>query len=156
LNAARRDAEERNGEATEESLEDYNKYAEFGQRISSMAEGIRTDETTVEDLVKEATSRHLQVLEDVRQKLPPQAQQEFQRAQEAARKVQELRPAIPTPTRPSPVEPQLRQPTPQQPTQPEIQQRQPIQPGIPQIPVQPQTQPEVEREAPQQIPGGRP
>jgi hypothetical protein len=100
LNAAKRDVEERNGEATEESLEDCNKYAEFGQKISSMAEGIRTDETTVEDLVKEATSHHPRVFEDVQQKLPPQAQQEFQRALDNSRRVQEQRPAIPAPTQP--------------------------------------------------------
>ena len=106
LNAAKKDAEERNGEATEKSLEEYNKYAEFGQQISSMAQGIRTGDVTVEDLVKKATSLHLRVLEDVRQKLPSNARQEFQRALDSARKVQELRPAIP---------PQSRQQAPTQP-----------------------------------------
>jgi len=146
LNAARQDAERRNGSATEESLEDYNKYAEFGSQISSMAEGIRTGETTVEDLVKRATSHHIQVLEDVRQKLSPQAKQEFQRALDNSRRVQDQRPAIPTPTRPA--------------TQ---QQRQPTQPVVPQQqPSIPQTQPEVEREEDDppagtpQTPGGRP
>lgn len=140
LNAARQDAERRDGSATDESLEDYNKYAEFGSQISSMAEGIRTGETTVEDLVKRATSHHIQILEDVRQKLPPQAQQEFQRALDNSQRVQQQRPAIPTQPR----------------------QRVPTQPGTPQIPVQPRTQPEVERETeveqgtPQQIPGGPP
>jgi len=95
LNAAKRDAEERNEEATEESLENYNKYAEFGQQISTMAEGVRTGATTVEDLAKRATSRHIQMLEDVRQKLPQQAQQEFQRALDNSRRVQEQCPEIP-------------------------------------------------------------
>jgi hypothetical protein len=151
LNAARKEAEERNGKATEESLEDYNKYAEFGQRISSMAEGIRTGETLVEDLVKEAVSHHLRVLEDVRQKLPPQAQQEFRRALDNSRRVQEQRPAIPAPGQPG-IPPQRE--IPQRPTTP-VQLQRP-----------PQAQPEVEREAPevereesgapQQIPGGPP
>ncbi len=133
LNAVKRDAEERNGEATEESLEDYNKYAEFGQRISSMAEGIGVGETTVEDLVKEATSHHLRVLEDVRQKLPPQAQQEFQRALDNSQRVQEQRPAIPTQPR----------------TQPEVERE------APEV-----EREEVEQETPggppTDIPGGRP
>ena len=72
LNAAKRDAEERNGEAIEESLEDYNKYAEFGQQISTMVEGIRTGDVTVEELVEKATSHHIQVLQEVQQKLPVQ------------------------------------------------------------------------------------
>jgi len=99
-------------EEVEEALEEYEKYAQFGQEISTMAEGVRTGETTVEDLVKRATSHHLQVLEDVRQKLPPQAQQQFQRALDSAREVQELRPAIPA-----------------QQQQPGIQQQRPTTPG---------------------------
>jgi hypothetical protein len=152
LNAVKEDTEEGNGADTEESLEDYEKYAQFGQEISTMAQGIRTGETTVEDLVKRATSHHLQVLEDARQKLPPEAQQEFQRAQDAARKVQELRPEIPAPGEPG------------------VQPPQPTQPGAPQAPVEPRTPPEVEQEteveqrqeteveqgAPQQIPDGSP
>jgi len=118
LNAAKRDTEERNGEATEESLEDYNKYAEFGQQISIMAEGIRTGDVTVEELVEKATSHHIQVLEDVRQKLPVRAQQEFQRAVDNASRVQEQRPASPD----SMQQPFMRQPLqtePQTPGMPE-------------------------------------
>jgi tetratricopeptide (TPR) repeat protein len=166
LNAANaragRGGDDDEAKEVEEALEDYDKYAQFGKEISTMAGGIRTGETAVEDLVKKATSHHLQVLEDVHQKLPPQAQQEFQRALDNARKVQELRPAIPAPTQPGV---QQRQPTrpgiSQIPVRPQTQQ-QPTQPGIPQVPAHPQTQPEVEREteveqgAPQQIPGGPP
>jgi len=83
-----------------DALEDYEKYAQFGQEISTLAQGIRTGETTVEDLVRRATSRHLQVLESVRTTLPPQAQQEFQRAMDSARQVQQLRPSITAPRQP--------------------------------------------------------
>lgn len=147
LNAANaragRGDDENEAEEVEEALAEYEKYAEFGQEISGLAQGIRTGETTVEDLVKRATSHHLQVLEDVRQKLPPQAQQQFQRAVDSAREVQQLRPAIPA--------------------QPQ-QQRQP---GVQQLPPQSQQrgndveeqEVEVENEAggpPQGIPGGSP
>lgn len=131
LTAAKQNAEKRNETATEENLKDYNKYTEFGQQISTMAEEIRTGETIIEDLVKKATSQHLQVLEEVRQKLPPRAQQEFQRALDNSRRVQEQRPAIPVqPQRPPRVQPETERES-----------------------------PEVEREeggAPQQIPGGPP
>jgi len=89
---------ENEAEAVEEALAEYSQYAEFGQQISSLAEGIRTGETTVEDLVRQATSRHIQVLDEVRQNLPVQAQQEFQRALENVRRVQEQRPVVPPPT----------------------------------------------------------
>jgi hypothetical protein len=95
VRAGRGSDDEDEAEDAEEALGEYEKYAQFGQEISTIAEGIRTGETTVEDLVKKATSHHLQVLEDVRQKLPPQAQQRFQRAVDSAKEVQELRPAIP-------------------------------------------------------------
>ena len=86
-----------------EALAEYEKYAEFGQEISTLAKGIRTGETTVEDLVKRATSHHLQVLEDVRQKLPSEDQESIQRAldkstpklMESAAPVQTGRPADP-------------------------------------------------------------
>ncbi|MBI2062298.1 MAG: hypothetical protein HYT64_01225 [Candidatus Yanofskybacteria bacterium] len=106
--AGRGGDDENEAEEVEKALEEYEKYAEFGQEISTLAEGIRTGETAVEDLVKRATSHHLQVLEDVRQKLPPQAQQEFQRALESARKVQQLRPAIPAQQLRRPEESELR------------------------------------------------
>lgn len=140
LNAARENAEEGDGDAAKENLKDYNQYAEFGQQISSMAKGIRTGETSVEDLVKRATSHHIQVLENVRQKLPQQAQQEFQRALDNSQRVQQQRPATPLQPR----------------------QQVPTQPRAPQIPVQPQARPGIEREteieqgAPQQVPGGLP
>jgi hypothetical protein len=148
--AEREDDEEEKAEEVEDALAEYNKYAEFGQQISSLAEGIRTGETTVEDLVKQATSHHLRVLEDVRQKLPPPAQQEFFRAVDNAQRVQEQRPVIPVPVRPQ-------QPAPR----PGAVEQQP-RPGVQQQPSAPQERPEAEEPerpmqgVPQQLPGGRP
>lgn len=112
--AGRDGDDEDEAEEVEDALVEYEKYAQFGQDISTMAEGIRTGETTVEDLVKRATSHHLQVLEDVRQKLPPQAQQQFQKALDSAREVQGLRPAIPAQRQPGQGQPETQQqrPTP--------------------------------------------
>ncbi len=147
LSVARQEAEKQDETATEEILEDYNKYAEFGQRISTMAEGIRVGETTVEDLVKEATSHHRQVLEDVREKLPLQAQEEFQRALDNSRRVQEQRPAIPTPGQP---EIPLQRETPQQSPETEREDEDELperEEGVPQ---------QTPGGAPEQMPGGRP
>jgi len=149
LNAAKRGLDNDDNEDIREALNDYEKYTQFGQEISFLAQGIQTEETTVEHLVKKATSHHLQVLEDVRQKLPLQIQHEFQRAIEGAQKVQELRPDISAPA------------------QSEIQSQQPAQPEVLQQTsagfVREQKQ-EAELDgieqsapgAPQQAPGGRP
>ncbi|HMB66089.1 MAG TPA: hypothetical protein VKO42_04385, partial [Patescibacteria group bacterium] len=50
-------------------IENYQKYADFGKRISEMAKGIRTGTTTVKDLVDKATSHHERVLKEVRDKV---------------------------------------------------------------------------------------
>jgi hypothetical protein len=97
LSAVKQDAERKDEDAIEEDLEDYKKYAEFGSQISILALGIKLGETAVEDLVKRATAHHLEVLEDISQKLPPQARDEFQQALESARKVQRLKPGIVSP-----------------------------------------------------------
>lgn len=112
------------------ALEEYDKYTQFGQEISSIARSTRTVDTTVQDLVKKATSHHIQVLEDVRRKLPPQAQDKLQRALDNARRVQGLGLAIPSPTQ---QQPQL--PTPQ----PKVQQK--TQPQVPAKKVAPQSRP---------------
>jgi hypothetical protein len=73
LNMARNRAEKGDSQGAEESADEYDKYASFGHEISTLAKGIRIGETTVEELVKKATSHHLEVLEDVHKKLPQQA-----------------------------------------------------------------------------------
>lgn len=66
---------EEEGEEIKEALAEYEKYAQFGQEISSLAEGLRTGETTVKQLVEKATSHHLDILREVQQKAPEQAQE---------------------------------------------------------------------------------
>lgn len=87
LEAAEQNTEEGDDETAEENISDYEKYAEFGQEISSLARGIRTGTTTVEELVKKATSHHIEILEQMRQKLPDQAHKGLEQALESAKKM---------------------------------------------------------------------
>ena len=73
----------------EEALEEFNEYAEFGKEISSLAEGLQTGDTTVEELVERATSHHLDILQSVRSKVPAEAQDGIQKAIDNAGRVQE-------------------------------------------------------------------
>jgi hypothetical protein len=134
LNAVKEDVEAQDAVGAAEALESYREYAAFGKEISVIAQGIRVGETTVEELVKAATAHHLQVLEGVRQRIPAEAQQEFQRAIDSARRVQEPRPAIPAPTPARPPRPEI-PPTPriERPEQPGI--PRPPAPGLPEQPV---------------------
>lgn len=96
LQNAKKSTEEEQGSAfTRERLNDFNKYSEFGQQISQMAKGIRTGETSIQELVKQATSNHANVLQNIRQELPPQAQQEFQLAIDNSQRVLDQRPTVP-------------------------------------------------------------
>lgn len=85
-------------EDVEEALAEFEQYAEFGNEISTLAGGLQTGETTVEQLVERATSHYRDVLRDVQSKVPPQAQQSIQRALESAGQLEGRRPAIPAPT----------------------------------------------------------
>ncbi|MBI2025441.1 hypothetical protein HYT04_01480 [Candidatus Kaiserbacteria bacterium] len=68
--------------------EEFGKYAEFGEEISLIAQGLRTGETTVKNLVDRATAQHIQVLEDVRARVPVEALQGIDSALQNARRVQ--------------------------------------------------------------------
>jgi hypothetical protein len=63
-----------------DALEEFELYAAFGKEISALASGLRTGETTLQQLVERATSHHRDVLRDVRSKVPAQAQESIQRA----------------------------------------------------------------------------
>ncbi len=91
------DDDETEVEDVEKALEEFERYAAFGNEISTLAEGIQTGETTVDQLVERATSHYRDVLRDVQSKVPPQAQQSIQRALESAGQLDGRRPAIPTP-----------------------------------------------------------
>ncbi len=73
---------EEKAEEVSEVLAEYEKYAEFGKEISTLTEGLQTGETTVEELVEQATSHHRDVLRDVENKAPSQARESIQRVLE--------------------------------------------------------------------------
>jgi len=80
LNKAKQDAEDDDAEEAEEAVEEFEKYAVFGQEISGIAQGIGKDTTTVEQLVARAATHHLEVLNDVYNKVPEQAREAIQKA----------------------------------------------------------------------------
>ncbi|MEX0933721.1 MAG: DUF5667 domain-containing protein [Candidatus Paceibacterota bacterium] len=80
----------------EEALNEFGEYAEFGREISALAEGLQTGDTTVEELMERATSRYLEILQDVQSRVPAEAQESIERAINDASRVQNLRPSIPT------------------------------------------------------------
>ncbi|PIR82609.1 hypothetical protein COU20_01445 [Candidatus Kaiserbacteria bacterium CG10_big_fil_rev_8_21_14_0_10_59_10] len=93
------------GDGVADVLAEFERYAEFGQEISVLAQGLQTGETTVEQLVERATAHHRDVLRDVQSKAPAQARESIQRAldkstpklMERAAPVQTGRPAEPAP-----------------------------------------------------------
>lgn len=81
-------------EDVEELLEEFNEYAEFGKEISALAEGLQTGETTVKELIQRATSHHMDILKNVQQNVPTEAQDGIQKAMDNADRVRDQRPAI--------------------------------------------------------------
>ncbi|MBI2109238.1 MAG: cupredoxin family copper-binding protein [Parcubacteria group bacterium] len=82
-------------EDIEETLFEYEKYAEFGREISELGQGLRVGETTVEELVERAGQQHLDVLRRVQQQVPFEAQEGIRRALENAEAVRDARPIVP-------------------------------------------------------------
>jgi tRNA G46 methylase TrmB len=80
LNRAKQGAEDRDAEEASEAVEEFEKYAAFGQEISEIAQGVGKDTTTVEQLVARATAHHLEVLNDVLGKVPAEAKEAIQKA----------------------------------------------------------------------------
>ncbi len=80
LNRAREKAEEDNAEGMEEALEDADRMFRFGEEISEVARGLGRDTTSVEQLVAEATSNHLDVLTEVYNRVPEQERAAIQNA----------------------------------------------------------------------------
>jgi len=80
LNRARVQTEEGNTEEIEEALDDADKMFRFGEEISEIAQGLGKDTTTVEQLVAQATSAHLEVLAEIHEKVPEQARVSIENA----------------------------------------------------------------------------
>lgn len=81
-----------------ERLAEYEKYAAFGEEVLLIARKLRTGEATVDDVVKKATARHIEVLERVRENAPEAAQQGLQNALQNAERVRALRTDALSPT----------------------------------------------------------
>ncbi|MFC1958592.1 DUF5667 domain-containing protein [Chloroflexota bacterium] len=75
LNRIRVQAEEPETEGLQERLQEYNRLGNLGEEISQIAKGLG-EETTVDQLVGQATAHHLEVLAETRQRVQGQAQQE--------------------------------------------------------------------------------
>src|SRR3989338_8161289 len=82
-------------EDIEKALGEYEKYADFGRDISTLGQGLRTGDTTVEELVRRAGEQHLRVLQDVQTRVPFEAQDGIRRALLNAEAVREARPISP-------------------------------------------------------------
>jgi hypothetical protein len=66
--------------AVEIALQQFEAMSEFGEEISQIAQGIGLNVTEVEELIAEATSKHLEVLAEVYDRVPEQAQPAIERA----------------------------------------------------------------------------
>jgi hypothetical protein len=67
-------------EALQIALQQFEAMAEFGEEISRIAQGLGLNITEVEELIAEATSKHLEVLADVWERVPEQARPAIERA----------------------------------------------------------------------------
>ena len=67
-------------EAVQIALQQFEAMAEFGEEISRIAQEIGLNITEVEELVAEATGKHLEVLADVWERVPEQAKPGIERA----------------------------------------------------------------------------
>lgn len=84
LNRARAVAEGNDIKEVENALRQHEEMARFGEEISRIAQGLGKDAATVEELVAQATSGHLSILDEVKAKVPGQAKPAIERAQEAS------------------------------------------------------------------------
>lgn len=86
INRAKKAAEEGDGEEAAEAAEEYEKYARFGEEIASIAQQVGKDPTKVQELVANATSIHVMVLQDVYEKVPASAKPAIGMAMNASKR----------------------------------------------------------------------
>jgi hypothetical protein len=67
-------AKAQNMEAVQIALQQFDAMSEFGEEVSQIAHQVGLNVTEVEELIAEATSRHLEVLAEVYDEVPEQAQ----------------------------------------------------------------------------------
>jgi hypothetical protein len=80
LDRAKEKAERNQSEEAEEALQEFEELNKFGEEISQIARELGKDTTTVDRLVAEATSIHLEILAEVYEKVPDQAKPAIERA----------------------------------------------------------------------------
>ncbi len=68
----------------ENALQQYEKASQFGSEISQIAQSLGEDAAAVEELVAEAISRHLSVMDEVKDRVPEQAAPAVRMAQETS------------------------------------------------------------------------
>ncbi len=88
LNRANKTASENPEEANEE-MQDFQKLSDFGNEISSIAQQAGKNASKANEIVAKATSRHLDVLEKVRQKVPEQARAAIENAMQVSQRGRE-------------------------------------------------------------------
>jgi len=72
--------QEGTSEETEELLSEFEKQNQFGEEISRIAQEVGKSTTTVQELIKKATSIHLEVLKTVYEKAPEEAKSALEKA----------------------------------------------------------------------------
>jgi hypothetical protein len=80
LKRANEKAAKNETEYAEDEIKEFEKLAKFGNEISEIARGLGKDTTTVEQLVAKATSHHLEILNEVYEKVPEQAKEAIEKA----------------------------------------------------------------------------
>jgi len=80
LNRAKSKADENEIEDVEEAVDEANELIKYGTEISEIARGLGKDTTTVDQLIAKASEVHLEVLQQVYEKVPEQAKAAIERA----------------------------------------------------------------------------
>ena len=89
LNRAKDKAEKDEVEEVENEVKEFDKLANFGNEISQIAQSLGKDTTTIDQLVARATSRHLEVLAEIYEKVPDKAKAAIESAMEKSVKGRE-------------------------------------------------------------------
>jgi len=80
LNRAREKADEGEVEEVEELIDEYEKEINKSSEVAEIAKGLGRDTTNVEEVIAEATSKHLEILSEIHEKVPEQAKPAIEKA----------------------------------------------------------------------------
>lgn len=90
VNRVKKAAEEGDEEEAAEAAAEYEKYSRFGEEIASIAQEAGKDPAKVQELVAEATSIHVTVLQDVYERVPEAAKPAIGMAMNASKRGHEV------------------------------------------------------------------